>query len=137
MTLPLEKQVTSLELSKRMKELGFPQDSLFYWIKKTDIIDEYVIGNNSDLLNIGITPLHDNSISAYTVAECGEMLPAEIDINDRCYSGKGFLIIEPERIDDGVIWEVYYRWTAYSCVDDTEADARAKMLCYLKEKNLI
>ena len=33
--MKLEEQVCSLELSKRLKELGIDQDSLFYYIEKT------------------------------------------------------------------------------------------------------
>jgi len=29
--LPLEKQVASLELSKQLKEAGYPQEGLFWW----------------------------------------------------------------------------------------------------------
>jgi hypothetical protein len=71
--MKLEQQVTSLELSKQLKELGVKQESVFWW---------------NVLFNSGETELEnfqryktsdgspcDDSISAFTVAELGEMLP--------------------------------------------------------------
>ena len=124
----LEKQVTSLELSKRMKELGFPQESLFYW-------------SNNGSEDWRIVKIYDfkvdkrSDVSAYTVAELGEMLYKNILAGDNVlYS------IE-------CVWEKNTPIIRYfnndllkrlaSEIAETEADARAKMLIYLKENNLI
>lgn len=121
MLLPLEKQVCSLESAKRLKELGFVQESLFYWWegrKKPDIYSYKDIGffNSTQIY------------SAYSVAELGELLPkgewvsriiGGIGGQWQCYKNDSF---KPE-------WETQ--------VGDTEAEARAKMLIYLKEKKLI
>ena len=83
MILPLVKQVTSLELSKRLCELGVKQESLFYWT------DGYlVISINMDLLleNNNVRTLSginnswpDDEInehySAFTSSELLEFLP--------------------------------------------------------------
>jgi hypothetical protein len=41
----LEQQVCSLELAKRLKELGVKQDSFFFW--KRDGSDSYLVASNS------------------------------------------------------------------------------------------
>lgn len=99
-----------------MKELGFKQESLFYYIPTSSSLWlSPMIGVEKD----------EKCVSAYTVAELGEMLP------DNCKSYKG---------------GKYFYWecrlihkTGYQSVSgaSTEADARAKMLIYLKENNLI
>ena len=63
MILPLEKQVCSLELAKKLKELGVRQESIFYWEKRDgwELVDD---------------PYDDQFelYSAFTVAELGELL---------------------------------------------------------------
>jgi hypothetical protein len=71
-------QVCSLELAKRLKELGAPQDSLFYWLGPKSIglprqvrpapFVDYCV-------NIDIHPI---IASAFTVAELGAMLPKNL-----------------------------------------------------------
>ena len=63
--MPLKQQVTSLELSKRLRELGVPQKSLWYWSnQKTSgwILLEQSGGWGGHSLEC---------ISAFTVAELG------------------------------------------------------------------
>jgi hypothetical protein len=71
-----------------------------------------------------------DNVNAYTVAELGEMLKDiqnQIDCGDVCYD----LTFESEKSLIG--------WGGNSHEEsaDTEADARAKMLIYLKENNLL
>ena len=60
--MKLEQHVCSLDLAKRLKELGVKQESLFWWGEITKEVHYCKAGK----------PLH---ISAFTVAELGEMLP--------------------------------------------------------------
>lgn len=70
MTPPLEKQVCSLELSKRLKELGVPQDSLHAWSKKYHTRDVWtIIGGTAVEEWVG-----EERAAAFTVAELGEIL---------------------------------------------------------------
>lgn len=77
--MKLEQQVTSLEISKKLKELGVKQESYFWW----------QLEHNNELSNgcLSFCPsvivpksYHDGTspksgfISAFTVAELGEML---------------------------------------------------------------
>lgn len=77
--MKIEKQVCSLELAKKLKELGVEQESLFYWWgnrEKTEIIIAY----RGDLWewSIPIGVKENGYCSAFTVAELGDMLPSEI-----------------------------------------------------------
>jgi len=123
--MKLENQVVSLELAKKLKELGFEQESLFYHLQNTfgdkkylGIVDK--TGNN---------PKGGNTYySAYTVTELLELCPPSTSILKRTdVIGKN-----PPR---------YYaeNWdTAYSEIyNENPADALAKLLIYLKENNLI
>jgi hypothetical protein len=90
--IPLEKQVVSLELAKRLKELGVKQESLFFWmsIKDDDGKDCWAVKYGPLETFYGI-PVDEN-ISAFTVAELGEMLPYCIEKNGETFyfgTGKG------------------------------------------------
>lgn len=130
--MQLENQVVSLELAQKMKELGFEQESLFY-----HDVDNFVITKK-----INKNP-EEGWISAYTVAELGEMLPAELtaeQISNSPEIGGAYLEINKNK-DYFVV--CYQQCGERGCLDDkyfeckNEADARAKMLIYLKENNLI
>jgi hypothetical protein len=121
--MKLENQVTSLELSKKLKELGFPQDSLFYWFnpyfrKCSDSEYKLEQGQGSQ-----------KDISSYTVAELGELLPSTIHIN-----GMGNVPMWTGRNGYGE-WLIEYHITfnppVVEIIEKTEADCRAKMLIWL------
>lgn len=68
--MELEKQVCSLELAKKLKELGVKQESLFVWdIKRKNLF--YTKNNYPD----GNIELLEQCV-AFSVAELGEMFPS-------------------------------------------------------------
>lgn len=127
--MKLEQQVVSLDLAKRLKELNVPQESLFYWNKG-------IVCDSS----FKIIP---EACSAFTVAELGKMLPTKIipnpvlgDKQKTYYIGLDFFL---DQINDFYGVARVYRVSAGSIQfkEQSEADARAKMLIYLLENNLI
>lgn len=115
--MPLEKQVCSLELAKKLKELGYPQESLYIWVDNE--------GEPKVYFDDGYRPAYTNLFycSAPTVAELGEMLSTKENNN---------------RIRDAFAinqWVCDYE--THRTLGNTEADARASMLVYLLENKLI
>jgi len=122
-------QVCSFELSKRLKELGVKQDSLFYW--HHDNVKDYPSYGDPKLCLCS----YDN-ISAFSVAELGEMLPDSIkdDDSEICwfYHDKN----NCHRIS--YVHECEEQCSPFIEVKgETEANARAKMLIHLIENKHI
>jgi hypothetical protein len=137
--MKLENQVVSLELSKKLKSLGFEQESLFWWAVRKD-------DGKKELGNEKTDNPYWNWYSAFNVAELGDMLPKMIKIpnsTDRYYLScmsihGGFTCgyVRKFVVDQLKLYSVdatYYQ----SFTKDTEANARAKMIIYLKENNLL
>jgi len=136
--ISLEQQVCSLELSRRLKELGVRQESYFKWVGY-QLWDET---QQSDYETTS-TPSRDEWYAAFTVAELGEMLPKEIN--------QYLLQMAPPFHRAGDRWVLWYEdadsddkmWLGNgpdkvcSVSAATEADARAKMLIYLVENKLV
>lgn len=127
--MKLQDQVCSLELAKKLKELGVKQESLYRWIG--------IMLDENSIPTLWVIKWADTywkgsnySFSAYTVAELGEMLPSTVA------SSK----YQEEDSQDSFICKLNVEgdWSKYIHVlqDTTEADARAKMLIYLMEHNL-
>ena len=134
MILELEKQVCSLESAKRLKELGVKQESLFYWYKRECKLSKgfHLIGCGNSVMTIhgSLCFKPDNNdivYSAYTVAELGELLPED------CYTIKR---IKRSSIDVGFYCKSIGN-DSYTQFQKTEAESRAKMICYLLENKLI
>lgn len=141
--MKIEQQVVSLELAKKLKELGVKQESYFHW-GKSAFSGVYGITSTDSRHLAKINEFHDEPgasdyydlISAFTVAELGEMLPEYINIpykNGRKRAQDHWLLFR----------KGYVRYYANAYCDsphfsaNTEADARAKMLIYLIENKLI
>ncbi|RCV64272.1 hypothetical protein C5S53_09465 [Methanophagales archaeon] len=105
--MKLEDQVASLELAKELKELGVKQDSIFYWWRSQDM--------GWLLLYNPATIYRTEAYSAFTVGELGEMLPSNAHF---------FVATEHSK---------YLAYCdAHKEVAITEADARAKLLIFLR-----
>jgi len=122
--MKLENQVCSLELAKKLKELGVKQESLFYW---------FVYKNKYNELSTGLKKGggHGKSrFSAFTVAELGEMI-----INKKF----GLPFLEDYPHENDICWKFLNPYTEFAedkrvigrLSDITEADARAIMLIHL------
>lgn len=134
--MKLEQQVVSLELAQKLKELGVKQESLFYWCGSHSNPDApWGIHNwsirDKEFRHWSIRDKEfrlryyqsDDPVSAFTVAELGEILKN----GGACsfYQGLWCCTYVSE---DG---------RSHKEGADTEADARAKMLVYLLENKLI
>ena len=126
----IEWQVTSLDLSRKLKELGVKQNSIFFWLGgelRNNIFD------NQDN--------YKDSFSAFTVAELWEKLPYRLDA-DRITS---FLVMKKVEQNDGtgklntilnyeMISGTIYPW----CQNESNpANACAKMLIRLIESGSV
>lgn len=142
--MTLEQQVCSLELAKRLKELGVKQESFFGWYfpnedkirkdEKWDAPNIQIVGSGNEWA------WHDLQYSAFTVAELGGMLPWKI------LAGAWSYELETTKNGTKIPFTVYYHRLAgedanetqlFSCEATTEADARGLMLIYLLENNLV
>lgn len=127
--MELEKQCTSLELSRKLKELGFKQDSLYYWwVNKLSPLSKPQICSYGDNKPKETWLLY----SAFTCSELGEMLPRQIGLTHPRDNHWKILYRESLQIKAGEI-----RNDTHSVEADTEVNARAKMLIYLTEQHLI
>ena len=132
--MKLENQVTNLELSKKLKELGVEQNSYFYyWGRNKDILSFKHGAYRLQAVNEGdftLMPESAELVSAFTVAELGEMLPSWIENLHELtihHLSIGWNVEYVSRNDE------LYREFA----QDTLVDAMAKMLIYLIENKLI
>lgn len=115
--MKLESQVASLQLSKKLKELGVVQESAFYW--------EINLRNDWTLYFEYGEPRMNANASAFTASELGVMLPDGIGsfkTSTKGYSCRG---------------SIGYASGFGFQKADTEANARAKMLVYLLDQKII
>ena len=136
--MKLENQVVCRELSQEIEKLGVKQESIWYWWYDDPCSskEDPAYGHYGEwkLVKTNAGGIGMKYISAFTVAELGEMLP------DDCL---------PRRKTNSL---KRYQWHSTFCypnpkkqgafliedfIADTEADCRAKMLIYLIEKGLM
>jgi hypothetical protein len=125
--MELTAQVVSLDLAKRLKELGVRQDGLYVWNTRHIWVD----------LRAKVYEQHHNKhlASAFTVAELGKFCPTEIVYADDLWrlrvglnhDGTWKAYLENEGAD---AYLVFFTEAAM-------ADTLAKVLIYLIENNLM
>ena len=128
--------VSSLELSRRLKELGVKQESQFYLVREIGKKAILVQAKKNWPINLTKSRYgtnesrYDDIFSAFLVSELGEMLPTR-------YASHRFKL--GGELRGQISWLCYARGkTEDPCVDaDTEADARAKILIYLIEQGIV
>lgn len=121
---------TSLELSKKLKEVGFPQESLFYWWVDVEDSDEEKIDPEVGIGKSRVSFMEN--ISAPTAEEIGRELPEYLYKTGANYFLKmmsGIIYFKAQSAD-GKIFDT-------PSSSKSEANARAKMYIYLKENNLL
>ena len=124
--MKLEQQVTNLELSKKLKELGVKQESYFEWVLR---LGTWQIWDRTMHFDYE-TGIEKEWIPAYSVAELGEMLPKRFNFSYAKEEVTASLCIEWKPLG----WTVSYLGGRFKpIVADTEANARGKMLCWLIE----
>ena len=110
--MELKQQIISLELAKKLKELGVLQKSLFQWsMIPWEEVNWYITQEE---------PI--TGIAAFTVAELGEFLPEKVVFGN--YQKR-----------TGGKWRMNFGDMEIS--GDTEAEMKGKMLVYLLENKLI
>lgn len=119
--MTIENHVVSLDLSKRLKELGVPQISFFFHETSYDVnhIRQYQeVKNNFHFHS-------DDYYSAYLATELGEWLPEWFD-SGKISDGDFVCRFMEKHIDKN-----------HHSFAENETDARAKMLIYLIENKII
>lgn len=124
----LQDQVASLELCKKLKELGVKYRSCFEWLKAPHI----------DYDAWHAVPLMPNQAQhlgypAYSVAELGKILPSN-------HPPLRYWINKINATNHDPLWQVEFLFNNNSLAiitDTTEANLRAQMLIYLLEEGLI
>ena len=130
--MKLEHQVTNLEISKRLKELGVGQNAFWSWYETMDRDDTPRLNRTDEnclVCNLPKQPWEDKH-SAFTCAELGEMLPEPTD-------KKHYVVMKDG--NQWCLWETedgFYDKDGNHVYADTEANARGKMLIYLIENGL-
>lgn len=141
--MKLEQQVVSLELAKRLKELGVKQESYWFWAKHKIIRP---VAHLQDMYAVTLPEV--DYYSAYTVAELGEMLPEFINENGKEKRLSQYRAPFLDDVPPKTNWDIFYQFTNSDLRSvcekypnhqsaRTEADTRSKMLIYLLEKKLL
>jgi len=130
-----KKEVANLELSKRLKELGFPQKEpgWFWYANITNAIYRLIFLEEFDEK---IDKDMEDYIKAYTSSELGEWLPIVIeDYGLSIYKTLNGWAIEYEKYN--FIKGSRKTLVKIKCDNETEANTRAKMLIFLVENGYI
>lgn len=154
--MKIEAQVCSLELSKRLKELGVKQNTILHWLNVKHCVHMKVKENGWELEeDKNGEPIVDrvdyrielgnpfawnidkyNCWAAFTVAELYEII---FQKNYDYLEEIGFLHINTEMIDrfDGYFYRLTNNVTDHIIDELNHADALAKLFIYLFENKLM
>jgi len=126
--MKLEEQVCSLELAKKLKELGVKQESLFYWNICHDCEKEYPFGSVN--WEISYEKNHGENISAFTASELLEKVPNELHGSPLQIQGSSFI-----GENNLIFYITYPNYVEIFFSDKNLSNPLAKMLIHLIENN--
>ena len=143
-----EQEVVSLDLSKKLEELGLPQQSLFYWEvpREQRKVHDGVIQIVNELPGKGnVRSRFFFYYSAFTAAELKELLPPSIPLYKDSLDSADLRITREYNSSTQTIneWCCWYQRpdTGSALVEQfggsSMTDALAKMLIYLLENRLL
>lgn len=128
--MKFEDGFTSLELSRRLRDSGVPQESDFYWVRpkssKTFALWFY------EKLSTPTGETKDwEQVSAFSVAELIDILP-EGTVYRKFQGDWHEVLLNPGNLSDG-----FSAFNGVDFFDETAANALGKAVGYLKEKGLL
>ena len=143
-----EQEVLSLDLSKKLKELGMPQESLFYW----EVPHDQRKAQNEVIPVVDELPAKENVrnrfffyYSAFTADELRELLPPSIPLFKDSLESADLHLTREYNLSTKTIneWCCWYKRsdTGSALIEQfggsSMIDALAKMLIYLLENKLL
>lgn len=146
--MKLEDIVVSLELAKELKEVGYPQKSLFYWVSylTKNSISEYKLMDEPNIQWEFERSGEMKIISAPTASELLDRLPRFMNSNGKFHWEISLEEIEEKQFIDGKelverktveLFSMMYPYHAVKVQGKTFVEMLAKMWFYLKQNNLI
>lgn len=145
--MSLKNEVCGIRYAIQLKELGFKQESPFQWVEAAweyeidTSLNKRVKSTKIELVFGAYTKIPDkiNECAAYTLNHLGTWLPGLVDdrksgrYQDLCF------LMESKTNDSWLIkYETMDGNRLLACFEDEfQANARAKMLVFLKEKDLL
>lgn len=134
---------TDLQWSRRLKEAGFPQDSVWHWRFWHNVPGDYILCDEEDIHELSKPEESDGLLeyfAAPTAEEILRRLPKTLDHwlldclpnpDEDLWAVSYFSAIDPEQPTHPAIQEVL------PCEADTLANAAARMYCHLAENKLL
>lgn len=126
----INEQICSMELAKRLKELGVKQESLFYRFGEENF--QYIFCKEYEQYSPNVNLDIKDGYSAFTAAELFEMLPSSLVIDDCLSISKSKNNIYTA-LYDHITEEINY----YNIIvhDENLSNCLAKILiCFLEKK---
>lgn len=144
--MPITTHVTSLELSRRLKELGVKKESLFYWTYSNMFGNETYYLQYFEPVEGGYNEEHlEDDIPAYLASELDQLIAVATNGEYAFITNEeltmGYRVYEPIMESEGLeLTRVGYKLEIIEgagIMDENPADCRAKCLIYLIENHLI
>jgi hypothetical protein len=132
--MTLEQLCVSLDLAKKLKEIGVEQNAIFHWVESPHLMqydaetkEHKVIETRTDLLSVYYYPKEEiDRWSAFNSSELAHLLPQDINRGASLKISKG---------DD--IYFCEYGYGEADSESKTLADCLAKMIIELYENGLL